>query len=124
MNKAILFVGVGGLLGSVCRYLIALFFAKQFPFAFPYGTFAVNIFGCFLIGLFYGLADQHNWLTPDLRLFLTTGFCGGFTTFSSFAFENLKLLQSSAYLNFTLYSIGSFALGLLAVFVGLWLTRL
>ncbi len=124
MSKAILLIGVGGLLGSVCRYLVSLFFAKQFPFAFPYGTFAVNILGCFLIGIFYGLSDKYNWFTPELRLFLTTGFCGGFTTFSSFAFENMKLLQDAEYFNFALYSIGSFALGLLAVFGGLFVSKM
>ncbi len=124
MSKAIILVGVGGLLGSICRYLVSILFAKEFPFAFPFGTFAVNVLGCFLIGLFYGLSDKYNWFTPELRLFVTTGFCGGFTTFSSFAFENIKLLQTSEYLNFVMYSIGSFAFGLLAVFGGLAISKL
>ena len=124
MSKVILLVGVGGLLGSVCRYLVSVFFLKQFPFAFPFGTFAVNIAGCFFIGLFYGLSDKYNWFSPELRMFLTTGFCGGFTTFSSFAFENIKLLQDAEYFNFAMYSIGSFALGLLAVFAGMCVSKI
>ncbi|MEO6833788.1 MAG: fluoride efflux transporter CrcB [Chitinophagaceae bacterium] len=124
MNRSIILIGIGGLLGSIARYLLASFFTKLFPSAFPYGTFIVNIVGCLLIGIFYGLSERYNWFTPDLRLFLATGFCGGFTTFSSLTFENLVLLQSSEYLTFALYSIGSFAVGLLAAFGGLSLTKI
>lgn len=124
MNRILILTGAGGLLGSICRYLAASFFTKAFPSAFPYGTFIVNISGCFLIGIFYGISERYTWLTPAWRIFLTTGFCGGYTTFSSFAFENVKLLQASAYLTLALYSLGSFALGLLAAFGGLLLTKI
>jgi len=119
MNRTILLVGLGGFFGSSCRYLTALFLTKTFPSAFPYGTFAVNIIGCLLIGIFYGLSQYYNWFNANLTLLLATGFCGGFTTFSSFSYENLNLLQNGEYLTFGLYSIGSFVLGLLAVVVGL-----
>lgn len=123
MNRTIILIGIGGLLGSIARYLAASFFTKIFSSSFPYGTFIVNIVGCLLIGIFYGLSEHYNWFTPDLRIFFATGFCGGFTTFSSFTYENINLLQTSEYLTFALYSIGSFAVGLLAVFGGLTLIK-
>lgn len=124
MNRTIILIGIGGLLGSIARYLAASFFTKALPSTFPYGTFIVNIVGCLLIGIFYGLSERYDWFSPDLRLLLATGFCGGFTTFSSFAYENISLLQTSEYLTFASYSIGSFAVGLLAAFGGLALTKI
>ena len=91
--------------------------------AFPYGTFAVNIVGCLAIGLVYGLAERFEWFSADLRLFLATGFCGGFTTFSSFAYENIELLQDKDYLTFGAYSALSVALGLGAAVLGLSLAK-
>lgn len=123
MNRNIILVGIGSMLGGVSRYLAAFFLTRPLPSAFPYGTFAVNIVGCLVIGLIYGFAERFNWFSPDLRLFLATGFCGGFTTFSSFAYENVQLLQDKDYLTFAAYSGGSFALGLLAAFIGLSLAK-
>jgi CrcB protein len=117
--KSIIVIGIGGLIGSTLRYLTALWLTKLIPTAFPYGTFAVNIIGCLAIGIIYGLAEAYTWLTPEWRLFFATGVIGGFTTFSSFIYENTKLLQQGNYLVFALYSITSFVLGLLAVFIGL-----
>ena len=124
MNRTIILIGLGGLLGSIARYLAASFFTKIFSSSFPYGIFIVNIIGCLLIGIIYGLSERFNWFTPDLRIFLATGFCGGFTTFSAFAIENINLLQTSQYLTFALYSIGSFTIGLLAAYGGLTLTKI
>lgn len=124
MKKYIILVGIGGAAGSIARYVMSTYFSRQFPSTFPYGTFAVNILGCLVIGVLFGLSERFSWFTGDWRIFLATGFCGGFTTFSSFAAENVQLLQQSNYLSFALYSIASFALGLIAVFMGLWLTKL
>lgn len=122
MNRYVILVGIGGLLGSIARYLAALFISKTISSAFPYGTFAVNIVGCLIIGIIFGLSEKFDWL-PEWRMLLATGFCGGFTTFSSFAFENIALLQDKDYVTFASYSILSFALGLAATFIGLSLTR-
>lgn len=122
MNRYIILVGIGGLLGSIARYLAASFLTKAFSSAFPTGTFAVNILGCLIIGIVFGLAERYDWI-PEWRFFLATGFCGGFTTFSSFAYENILLLQDKDYLTFALYSVLSFVLGLTATFVGLFLTK-
>lgn len=124
MSRIILLVGAGGLIGSVARYLTASYFIKVFPSVFPYGTFIVNIVGCLIIGVVFGLSERFSWLTPEWRFFLATGICGGFTTFSSFAYENIKLIQEGNFLVFAGYSITSFALGLLAVFIGLSLTKI
>ena len=124
MKNNIILIAIGGLLGSVARYLSVVYITRFFPNPFPFGTFAVNIIGCLVIGVIYGLSLRYIWLTPEWRLLLATGFCGGFTTFSAFALENVQLLQQSNYSMFALYSISSFVLGLLAVFAGLSLTRI
>lgn len=123
MVRILLLVGMGGFLGSVSRYLVGNYFTKTVSSSFPWGTFSVNIIGCLLIGLFYGLSERYDWFTPEWRFFLTTGFCGGFTTFSAFAHENVNLMQSSDYFTFALYSILSFAIGLVAVFGGFSLVK-
>jgi CrcB protein len=124
MKKYIILIGIGGMLGSIARYLTATYFAKLFPSHFPYGTFAVNMIGCLAIGIVFGLSARFNWFSDDWRIFLATGFCGGYTTFSAFAVENVQLLQNAHYTTFALYSLVSFALGLLCVFIGLTLVRI
>lgn len=124
MSRILFLIGTGGLIGSIARYLTASYFTKVFPSAFPYGTFIVNVVGCLIIGIVFGLSERFTWLTPEWRFFLATGICGGFTTFSSFAYENIKLIQEGNFLVFAAYSIASFSLGLLAVFIGLTLTKI
>lgn len=120
----ILLVAVGGMTGSVARYLTAYYTGRLVHATYPYGTLAANVIGCFAIGLIYGLAARYQWFTPAWRIFLATGFCGGYTTFSSFAFENVQMLEQGSYLTFFSYAFGSLALGLLSVFAGLMLCRL
>ncbi|HTQ63391.1 MAG TPA: fluoride efflux transporter CrcB [Puia sp.] len=124
MLKNILVVGFAGGLGSIARFICQKYIYAWNPHPFPIGTFTVNIFGCFLIGLFYGLAEKGNILTPEWRLMLTTGFCGGFTTFSSFAYENINLLKSGDFLYFGLYTVGSVVLGIAAAYCGIILLKL
>lgn len=123
MDRSIIFVGIGGMLGSIARYLAAVVITRSFPAAFPFGTFAVNIIGCLIVGSVYGLSERHEWIRPEWRFFLGAGFCGGFTTFSSFAYENIVLLQERDYVSFGAYAVLSFVLCLTATYVGLVVTR-
>ncbi|WP_339647419.1 fluoride efflux transporter CrcB [uncultured Salegentibacter sp.] len=123
MLKQLLLIFLGGGLGSALRYLISK--SLNFETAFiPFGTFTVNILGSLLWGLILGIAAKSDFFSSNIVLFLAVGFCGGFTTFSSFAFENQALLRSGDYLNFFFYTFGSIILGILAVFLGLFLSKL
>lgn len=124
MIKTILLVGTGGFLGSISRFLASRFIQNYFPSAFPFGTFLVNISGCFLIGLIYGFSERSSLLTAGWKLFLAVGFCGGFTTFSTFANENLALLRDAEFFSFFLYSGLSVLLGIAATFLGVLITKL
>jgi crcB protein len=116
--KLLLIIGTGGFLGSIARYLTSLSIHKYLPVSFPYGTLIVNILGCFLIGLFYGLAERGNLMSTEFRMFLTVGFCGGYTTFSTFANDNLGMLRDGAFVYVALYTGLSVMLGLLATYLG------
>jgi CrcB protein len=122
--KNIILVGLGGGAGSIARFLCQRYIYEWYPHPFPLGTFLVNISGCFLIGLFYAVAEKGNLLTPEWRILLTTGFCGGFTTFSTFAYENLNLLKNGDITYFILYIIASVILGILATWLGIVLLKL
>lgn len=124
MLKTLILVGTGGFLGSISRYLVSKIMQSSFPSAFPYGTFVANIAGCFLIGLIFGLSERSSVITPGWRLFLAVGFCGGFTTFSTFANENLALLRDSEFFYFFLYTGLSVFLGIAATFLGVLITRI
>ena len=124
MKTNIILIGIGGGTGSILRYLTSVYISRNFSSYFPFGTFAVNVIGCLIIGIAYGLSVRYSAISPSVRLFLTTGFCGGFTTFSAFAYENVKLLEQSNFTGFALYSVASFVLCIAAVFAGLLITKL
>ena len=120
--KSFLLVFLGGGLGSSLRYLVTIAM-NQYSKVLPFGTFTVNILGCLLIGIILGYAQRENTLTSNQTLLLATGFCGGFTTFSAFANENLELIKNGELFNFSVYTIGSVLIGILAVFIGFYLTN-
>ena len=124
MIKNILLVGLGGGVGSIGRYLLQKWVYTLYPHPFPWGTFLVNVSGCFLIGLFYALAEKTSLLNFEWRLLLMVGLCGGFTTFSTFAFENVILLRSGDITFFILYIFASVLFGIAAVFGGIALIKL
>ena len=124
MIRTLLLVGTGGFLGSISRYLSSRFLQNIFPSAFPFGTFVVNITGCFLIGLIYGFSERSSLLTPGWKMFLAVGFCGGFTTFSTFANENLALIRDGEFFYFLVYTGLSVFLGIAATFLGVIITKI
>lgn len=122
--KNLLLVGLGGGIGSMLRYLCQKWFSENYPQPFPWGTFVVNLIGCFLIGIIYAASEKSTALTPQTRLFLAAGFCGGFTTFSTFAYENMNLLRSGDTSYFLIYTFGSMILGIAGVFGGIAVMKL
>ena len=120
MTKLMLMVFLGGGIGSMLRYAAQLLFAGRItPGSFPWSTFAVNLAGSFLIGLFYALSARFH-LSDDVRLFLTTGLCGGFTTFSTLSHESVTMIRQGCYGTFLIYAAASIALGVAAAFAGAW----
>ena len=116
-------VAIGGALGSVLRYTFSWFIQQNNNGNFPWGTFLVNITGCLLIGFFVGWALKTGNSRSDGILFLTTGFCGGFTTFSAFSLENIHLIRNNHWQQALAYTSASLVLGLLATFVGISLVK-
>ncbi|MFO7978377.1 MAG: fluoride efflux transporter CrcB [Bacteroidales bacterium] len=121
--KYLLLIGTGGFLGTISRFLVQSYVVRHLPWTFPLGTLMVNVAGCLLIGLLWGFTEKPFHLGATWRFFLATGFCGGFTTFSSFGLENMNLLRHGDYLHFAMYTSLSLGLGIAAVFIGFLLAR-
>ena len=124
MFKLILIIGTGSFIGGVSRFLASRYTQNTVISGFPFGTLFVNILGCLLIGIFYGMSERGNFMSAEMRLFLTVGFCGGFTTFSTFASENLSLLKDGNFFYFALYTALSVFLGLMATYFGNLVTKI
>ena len=123
MIKNFLIVGLGGAVGSMLRYGVQKFFHMQCTATFPTGTLLVNIAGCFLIGILWGLVSRSLTWNEEMKLLLMTGFCGGFTTFSAVTLEGIGLLKENRTLLFIIYLTASVVGGLLATFIGIRIAK-
>lgn len=123
MFRLMLIAGAGGFVGTCGRFLVGKWSSSMFHGSFPMGTFLVNIIGCFIIGLFFGLLEKAHVMTTQENVLLITGFCGGFTTFSSFADDMWVLGNKGDWTTFTLYLVASVVLGVLLVWGGRALIR-
>lgn len=121
--KIILAIGTGSFIGGILRYLLSQFVHTKIISTFPFGTLGVNILGCFLIGLVYGLSDRGN-LNQEWRLFLATGIIGGFTTFSAFSNETVGMLRDGQLFYAVTYVVTSVLAGLIATFIGIMIIKL
>ena len=120
MTKEILIVGVGSFAGGVLRYILSVGLSKLGRlWAFPIGIIVINVLGCFLIGVLYGYFKSKATTDPVLPLLLMTGVLGGFTTFSTFSFETVQLLQQNEWLKAAFYVVGSVGLGVVACYWGI-----
>ncbi|MGM9802542.1 MAG: fluoride efflux transporter CrcB [Muribaculaceae bacterium] len=118
MLKAALIAGAGGFIGSSCRYLMGRLTAHLTMTHFPIATLAVNVLGCLIIGILFGIAERANIVSQNMSLLLITGFCGGFTTFSTFSNEMFLMIQSRQWMHCTLYFSLSVICGLAMVWLG------
>jgi CrcB protein len=123
MDRTFILVGIGGLIGSVLRYAAAIFFARFSSSSFPFGTLVVNVSGCLIIGFLFSLSERGNVISPEWRILLTTGFCGGFTTFSTFSYESIRLIQDGEILFLSLNVAASVILGFAATYIGIVLGK-
>lgn len=123
MIKFILAVGIGSMIGGICRFLLTSYVEEKFLSQFPYGTFAVNVLGCLLIGFVFGIFER-SAIDPAWKFFFITGVLGGFTTFSAFSNETVLLLRNGQALTAVTYVLVSVITGLLATFAGIFSSRL
>lgn len=121
MWKNVLLVGAGSFIGGALRYLVSLLL--KYSGGFPWATFTVNLLGCLIIGVLWGLFSRFSNISQQLVLFLSVGLCGGFTTFSTFSKESMMLLQGGNYLMLALYILGSVSIGIGLVAAGYYLTK-
>ncbi len=121
--KPFLLVGIGGFVGSVARYSIHLLFNRILPGHFPAGTFTANVLGCFLIGILFGLGLKQGYMSDETKLLMAVGFCGGFTTFSSFSLENITLIQSGNILPMITYFFATILVGFASTLLGIYLFK-
>jgi CrcB protein len=124
MVRTLLLIAIGGSAGSVCRYLSQQFLQDHYPSSIPIGTLFVNISGCFIVGMVYSLSGKGNIISPELRIFLVTGFCGGFTTYSSFAYENVRMVLDGEFYYASIYILVSVVIGFGAVYAGILFIKL
>lgn len=122
--KEFIIVGIGSFFGGGLRYAVGRIMGVGASTAFPISTFVVNIVGCLLIGMLSTIALRQGWLTPTMRLLLITGFCGGFTTFSTFISENVNLCSSAHQLMSLAYMSASIIVGIVAFWLGCMIIKI
>ncbi|MBK8600479.1 MAG: fluoride efflux transporter CrcB [Flavobacterium sp.] len=121
--RTLLLIGLGGSIGSILRYLTSVVIEKYYATIFPLPTLIINILGCLLIGIIMGLLEKNQANDSAMKWFLVTGFCGGFTTFSAFGYENIRLLQNGNIFLALVYISTSIILGLGSVWLGFLLVK-
>lgn len=124
MLQQYVFVAIGGTIGVLARYALQGALYSVAPRGFPYATIVINVIGCFIVGVVIAAADERGLISPQWRVLLTTGFCGGFTTFSTFSFETIALFRDGEIMYGVLYSGGSLLLGLGATVAGMFFGRM
>ena len=123
MIRTLFLVALGGSIGSMLRLLTTLAVQKYYASVFPLATFIINVIGCLLVGIIVGLLEKNHMGNTALKWLLVTGFCGGYTTFSAFGYENISLMQNGHFASAFLYITASVIIGLLAVWAGLLLVK-
>ncbi|MGV3764394.1 fluoride efflux transporter CrcB [Parapedobacter sp.] len=123
MIKQLLLVGIGGGIGSMLRFFVSTVIGKLSPGVFPLATLLVNLSGCFLIGIFAGIFTQPPYSDNSIRFLLISGFCGGYTTFSTFASENMVLIENQQIFMAIGYTLLSVVLGVALVWAGMWASQ-
>lgn len=123
MIKSLFIVGIGSFFGGATRYYISTIARNYCSQGFPWGTLAVNLLGCFIVGVLFALSHKSGTTHGPWCLLLTTGFCGGFTTFSTFANESILMLQEGNIIGFTSYIAASVILGVALVGLGYWIVN-
>jgi CrcB protein len=124
MISMIFWAALGSGIGGAARFLIGGFFEKQTANIFPWATFTVNLTGSLIIGILYALSQKTKAISPEISVFLITGICGGFTTFSAFSMDNFRLIQQGEYGIAMLYVGGSIIAGLFFLWLGMGLTKI
>lgn len=117
-------IGLGAAIGGIFRYWLSGFVQKLLTINFPYGTLLVNVIGSFILGIIIFYFDAKSLISNEVKLFLTIGFCGGFTTFSTFSLETINLIKNSEFLNALIYITSSVVLSLLAVLLAYYFSKI
>ena len=116
-------VSLGAISGALCRYYLNLWFVERFGVGFPYGTFFINVTGCFLMGLVFMATESAIAISPEVKLLVATGFLGSYTTFSTYGLDTVSLIEAKGVIPALIYGVGSAVIGIISVKLGIELVR-